>query len=394
MESSLPASEAMRPLIKDLATDNIADLATKANALEGVIRLWYGEGDVVTPEFIKDAATAALADGRTFYEPDMRGAADLRAALSAYQTALRGRPLGEDRSSVQPGGMQALHIAMMLVCDPGRSVVVVEPQWPNIRHVVTLAGGRSVPVALDMEGARPSLDLDKLFAACDETTAAICFSTPANPTGWTATHDELQAILEFSRRKGIFVISDEVYNRLWFGNTRGAPSILDIAEPEDLVLTVNSFSKAWAMTGWRVGWIVHPPSMGAKLAAVTQYVNSGTPSFVQAAAAAALRDGEWLAEEIRDRCRAGLDAAYETLRGVEAIHLPEKPLGGMYAFFRLKGEDDSRAACAKILDSARVGLAPGFMFGEPGRAWLRMCVCRDDAVVREAGERIAAALRP
>ncbi|MEO1104767.1 MAG: aminotransferase class I/II-fold pyridoxal phosphate-dependent enzyme, partial [Pseudomonadota bacterium] len=370
---------------------NIADLATKANALCGVIRLWYGEGDVVTPDFIKAAAANALTEGRTFYEPDMRGAAALREALATYQSTLHGREIGEDRSAVQPGGMQTLHVAMMLVCDPGQSVVVVEPQWPNIRHVVTLAGGRAVSVPLDMTD-RPTLDLDRLFDACDTDTAAICFSTPANPTGWSASREELTAILEFARARGIWVISDEVYNRLWFGNERGAPSLVALAEPEDKVLTVNSFSKAWAMTGWRVGWLVHPPSVGGKLAAVTQYVNSGTAPFVQAAAATALTEGEPLVAQIRDRCRDGLDAAYETIARTDAIHLPAKPRGGMYAFFRLKGEDDSRAACAKILEAAQVGLAPGFMFGPAGRAWLRMCVCRETETVREAGARIARAL--
>ncbi|MEM8552169.1 MAG: pyridoxal phosphate-dependent aminotransferase [Pseudomonadota bacterium] len=387
-----PAADHMRQLIRDVETDNIADLAKKANALPDVIRLWYGEGDMVTPKFIAQAATDALSAGRTFYEPDMRGAADLRAALSSYQSTLHGKEIGEDRTAVQPGGMQALHLAMMLVCNPGQSVVTIEPQWPNIRHVVHLAGGRAVPVPLDMQAARPTLDLDRLFAACDETTAAICFSTPANPTGWAASREELSAILDFARQRGLWVVSDEVYNRLWFGPERGAPSMLAIAEPEDRVLTVNSFSKAWAMTGWRVGWLSHPPSVSRKLAAVTQYVNSGTPSFIQAAAAAAITEGEDLVGEISARCADGVRTATSILSQCDAIHLSQAPLGGMYVFFRLNGEEDSRAACAKILEAAQVGLAPGFMFGEAGRAWLRMCVMRPTDVVEEASRRIVSAL--
>lgn len=386
------AFDGLRELMRDLETDNIADLATRANALDGVVRLWYGEGDVVTPPFIREAAARSLQEGHTFYEPDMRGAAPLVEALSAYQSRIAGRPVGTDRSTVTPGGMQALHLAMMLAVDPGRSVVYVEPQWPNIRHSITLAGARPVPVALDMAAPRPRLDLDRLFAACDATTAAICYSTPSNPVGWSATLDEMRQILAFARERGLWVISDEVYNRLWFGNEAGAPTILSVAEPEDRVLTVNSFSKAWAMTGWRIGWLGHPPSVQGKLAAVTQYVNSGTAPFLQHAAAAALNEGEPLVAEIRERCRAGVDAAYETLSAASSVVLPEKPFGGMYAFFRLEGEEDSRAACRRILEEARVGLAPGYMFGEASRAWLRMCVCRDTATVREAGERIAGAL--
>lgn len=387
-----PAFEGLRETIRDLETDNIADLATRANALEGVVRLWYGEGDVVTPPFIREAAAKSLAEGFTFYEPDMRGARPLVEALSAYQTRISGREIGMDRSTVTPGGMQALHLAMVLAVDAGRSVVYVEPQWPNIQRAISLAGARPVPVALDLEAPRPRLDLDRLFDACDETTVAIAYSTPSNPVGWSATLEEMQAILDFARARGLWVISDEVYNRLWFGNETSAPTILSIAEPEDRVLTINSFSKAWAMTGWRVGWLGHPPSVQGKLAAVTQYVNSGTAPFIQHAAAAAMNEGEPLVAEIRERCRAGVDAAYETLSAASSVVLPEKPLGGMYAFFRLEGEEDSRVACRKVLEEARVGLAPGYMFGASSRAWLRMCVCRDTAVVREAGERIAAAL--
>ncbi|MEM8854531.1 MAG: pyridoxal phosphate-dependent aminotransferase [Pseudomonadota bacterium] len=383
----------LRTLIQDLETDNIADLATRADSLEGVLRLWYGEGDVVTPPFIRHAAAEALEAGRTFYVPDMRGAADLVAALSAYQTSLFGKQIGEDRATVQPGGMQALFMAMSMVCDPGRKVVYVEPQWPNIRHTIYLTGCQPQSVALDLTGARPRLDLDQLFDACDEETVAICFSTPANPIGWSASKEELEAILAFARERGIWVISDEVYNRLWFGNEKSAPSMMAIAEPEDRVLTVNSFSKAWAMTGWRVGWLNHPSSVQKKLGAMTQYINSGTPGFVQAGAATALKEGEGLVAEIRERCRRGVDAAYEALSGVDAVHLFDKPLGGMYAFFRLKGEDDSRTACRRILEEARVGLAPGFMFGASANAWIRMCVCRDTKDVEEASRRIAEALR-
>ncbi len=391
--TTLPDAEAfLRQQVLTLDTDNIADLATKAGQLEDVITLWYGEGDLVTPPFIRDAATRALEAGQTFYVPNMRGYGPLNEALSSYQTRVHGRPIAIERSTVTPGGMQALLIAMEMVCDAGDNVVYIEPQWPNIRRVIHLVGGEPRAVSLDIDGADLSLDLDKVFDACDERTRAIFLSTPSNPSGWTATHEELQALLDFSRERGIWIVSDEVYNRLWFGEGLSAPSMREICEDEDLVLTINTFSKAWAMTGWRIGWLGHPVSCAPRVAAMTQYMNSGTAPFVQAGAAVALREGEAFVESMRERCRRGRDAAYEALERINSVVMPAKPQGGMYAFFRIEGQEDAREACGMILEKARVGLAPGFMFGDASKAFLRMCVCRDEAQVREASERIARAL--
>lgn len=381
-----------RPLIQDLDTENIAGLAARAGALSDVITLWYGEGNVVTPAFIRDAAKASLDAGETFYVPDMRGRADLIAALSAYQTRIHGRPIGLDRTTVTPGGMQAVHLALALVAGLGDNVVYLEPQWPNIRRAIHLAGAEPRAVGMAETDAGWQLDLDALFAACDARTRAIMFSSPANPSGWTASRDDLAALLDFSRRTGIWIIADEVYNRLYFP-AEAAPSILALAGPEDRALSINSFSKTWAMTGWRVGWLSHPPALSTTLGAMTQYVNSGTAAFVQAGAAAAVTQGDDLARATRDRCAAGLDAAWDALSAVNRIRPGPKPPGGMYAFFRIEGIDDSREACRLILEEARVGLAPGHLFGAASRAHLRMCVARDRAEIAEAADRIAQAIR-
>lgn len=384
------AFRGVRAQIRDLKTENIAALAVRAKALEGVVPLWYGEGDVVTPAFVREAAKAAMDAGKTFYEPDMRGTAGLVAALSDYQSRLYGRPIGTDRSTVTPGGMQAVHLALSLVAEPGTNVVYVEPQWPNIAAAIHLAGAepRPVPLAFDTDWR---LDLDRLFAACDARTRAIMFSSPSNPCGFTVTRDEMRALLDFSRRTGIWIISDEVYGRLWF-DADAAPSILEIAEPDDRAMAIQSFSKAWAMTGWRIGWLVHPASVSRQVSAMTQYVNSGVSPFVQAGAEAAIRDGEPFVAEVKARISRGLDIAYDKLGRLNSVELPDKPKGGMYAFFRLKNEPDAEAACLRILEEARVGLAPGHLFGAVGRPYLRMCVFRDPAVVETAVDRIAAAL--
>ena len=384
------AFEGIRAQIRDLRTDNIAVLAKRARELGGVIPLWFGEGDVVTPAFIRDAAKKALDDGQTFYVPNMRGLPALNGALSDYQTHWHGRPISIERTTVAPGGMQALYIALELLVDVGTNVVYVAPQWPNIHNAIHLIGGEPRAVSLDFD-TDWRLDLDKLFARCDARTRAIFLSTPANPTGWTATREEMQALLDFSRRTGIWIISDEVYARLYFDGDI-APSILQVAEDGDRVIAINSFSKAWAMTGWRVGWLTHPSAIADQLGAMTQYVNSGTSAMIQAGATAAIREGELLVAEIRARIKAGLDLAYEKLPQIPGVILPEKPRGGMYAFFALKGEADATAVCERILETARVGLAPGYHFGEASRPFLRMCTFRDTEQMRIALDRMVDAM--
>lgn len=384
------AFEGIRAQIRDLHTENIANLAVRARELGDVIALWYGEGDMVTPAFIRDAAKTAFDEGLTFYIPNMRGHAPLIEALSEYQTRLHGRPIPIVRTTVTPSGMQALYMALALLVDLGTNVVYVAPQWPNIHNAIHLLGGEPRPFALDFT-TDWHLDLDRLFAACDARTRAIFLSTPSNPTGWTASRAEMQALLDFSRRTGIWIISDEVYGRLYFEG-EVAPSILQVAEDADRVVSVNSFSKAWAMTGWRVGWLTHPSGVADQLGAMTQYVNSGTAGPIQAGANAAIRQGEPLVREIRQRIRTGLDLAYERLPRIPGIVLPDKPRGGMYAFFAIEGVDDARQACADILEKAHVGLAPGYLFGNSAAPFLRMCVFRDSAQIATALDRMAEAM--
>ena len=380
------AFDGIRAQVRDLHTETIANLALRARELGDVIALWYGEGDMVTPAFIRDAAKAAFDEGLTFYVPDMRGHRPLNEALSDYQTRMHGQHIPIARTTVTPGGMQALYFALELLVDTGTNVVYIAPQWQNIHNAIHLIGGEPRPFALDFDGDW-RLDLDRLFATCDARTRAIFLSTPANPTGWTASREELLALLEFSRRTGIWIISDEVYGRLCF-EADVAPSVLQVAEDGDRVLSVNSFSKAWAMTGWRIGWLTHPSGVADQLGAMTQFANSGTSGPVQAGAVAAIRQGEPLVHEIRQRIKTGLDLAYDTLAQIPRIVLPEKPRGGMYAFFALDGESDARRACADILEKARVGLAPGHLFGPSGNAFMRMCVCRERAQIATALERM------
>lgn len=385
------AFDGIRAQMRDLHTETIANLAMRAREIGDVIALWYGEGDMVTPAFIRDAAKQAFDDGLTFYIPNMRGYEPLIEALSEYQSRLHGQHIPVSRTTVTPSGMQALYFALELLVDVGTNVVYVAPQWPNIHNAIHLIGGEPRPFHLDFDGDW-RLDLEKLFAMCNARTRAIFLSTPSNPTGWTASREEMLALLEFSRRTGIWIISDEVYARLYFDG-EVAPSILQVAEDGDRVLAVNSFSKAWAMTGFRLGWLTHPTGVADQLGAMTQYINSGSAGPIQAGANAAIRQGEPLVHEIRQRIRTGLDLAYDRLAHIPGIILPKKPRGGMYAFFAFEGQDDSRKVCTEILEKAHVGLAPGYLFGSSANAFLRMCVCRDAGQIETALDRMVEAMK-
>lgn len=377
----------IRGAVADLETENIALMAEKAGDLQDVITLWYGESDIVAPDFIREAAKASLDRGETFYVPQMGGHPALAAELAAYQSRLHGVTIGTDRSTITPGGMQAVHLALALVMEPGSNAVYIEPQWPNIRHSIHLTGAEARPVALDLVEGRWTLDLQRLFDACDARTKAIIFSTPSNPCGWVASDAELQAMLDFSRRTGVWIISDEMYARLHFTRD-AAPSLMAHAGPEDLALCINGFSKAWAMTGFRLGWLNHPASLAPAVRAMTQYVNSGSAAFVQAAGLAALQQGEEFVAKVKARCRDNAAMVQEMLSRSNRIELGAPPEAGMYTFFALAGEDSAADACMRILTEARVGLSPGHLFGTPSRRHIRLCFAVAPEPLQTACERI------
>jgi len=269
--------------------------------------------------------------------------------------------------------------------------VVIDPVWPNIGGTARLAGAQVRSVRLDLGGGGWSLDVDKIAAAMDRRTRGVFFASPGNPTGAVIPIETQVALLDLCRARDAWLIADEVYNRLLFG-ARNAPSILDHAEPEDQVLVVNSFSKSWAMTGWRLGWVVHPPSLGPTLAMMVQYTNSGVATFVQHAGVAALEEGEPFVAWMRDYCQTGLGIVCDALERFPRVRMAPRPTAGMYAFFEVDGLPDSRAACVAILEKTKVGLAPGVFFGPGSESFLRICACRSPESLTEAMARLAPAL--
>ena len=376
----------VRDTIRDLSASRIAEISALGMGDPAVIPLWYGEGDLPTPGFIGAAATAALGAGHTFYTYKA-GLPELRGTIAQYLSGLHARPTATERVVVTSSGMTALMLVAQALIDPGDNLVIIAPIWPNIAAAVSIMGGEPRFVALDpVPGGGWRLDLDKLVAACDERTRGIFVNSPSNPTGWVISAAEIATLMELARRRGLWLIADEVYNRIVYGN-RPAPSFLDQGEPEDRLIVVNSFSKNWAMTGWRLGWMVIPPDLLPQMEKLVEFNTSGSPTFLQHAAIVAIRDGEEFIGRFVARCRAARDVAIDGLQAYRRVEVA-RPEGAFYAFLRIDGVTDSLGFAKEVLYRAKVGLAPGSAFGPMGEGHLRLCFARDPAVVAEAVERL------
>ena len=390
---SAPIVGGLRPEAQFAPTSGIVDVFNYGRNRHGLIPLWVGEGDMPTPAFICDAATRSLAAGETFYTYQ-RGIPELREALARYHQRLYGGPADPERFFITSGGMHAAQIAVRLAAGTGEEVLIPTPAWPNFAGAITVAGARpvSVPLVADESGWR--LDLDRLAAAITPRTRAVVINSPANPTGWTASEADLRQILEIARQSGLWIIADEIYGRFVYetGPNAGetpAPSFRDVMAAQDRVLFVQTFSKNWAMTGWRIGWLEAPVELGQIIENLIQYSSSGTPVFQQRAGVVALDQGEaFLAHQVA-RARRGR-AIVGQLPETGRIALPP-PAGAFYAFLRVIDAKDSRDVAIRLIDQANVGLAPGSAFGAGGEGHLRLCFARKAEDLEEAVRRLSRA---
>jgi aspartate/methionine/tyrosine aminotransferase len=382
--------ESLSPQARLAPESGIVELVNYARNREGLIPLWVGEGDMATPKFISDAAVASLSAGDTFYTWQ-RGIPDLRRALSDYYFRHFGKRLPPEHFYVVGSGMQAIKLSIEAVCQPGDEAVYLTPAWPNFAAALEVSGARAVPAELEFRDGRWSLDADRLRAAITAKTKALFINTPSNPTGWTATLDDLRDILALARKHGLWIIADEIYALYSYTGAR-APSFLDVMEPDDKVLFVNSFSKNWSMTGWRVGWIVAPPGTGQVFENLVQYSTSGVAEFLQKGAIAALDQGDDLIRQNFEKARTSRDILCDALISTNRVETL-KPDGALYAFLKIDGVKDSRATAFDIVDKAGVGLAPGTAFGPGGAMFLRACFLRDPVKVKVAAERLADYIR-
>jgi len=375
----------IRQQIEELEDSKIVDVWRRGFGKPGLIMLGVGEGDLATPKFIADAAYKSLLDGETFYT-HKRGIPELRQALAGYHKRHWGVEIADERIAVTSAGMNAMIIIMEIAIDAGDNMVAVSPVWPNIFATAEIMGGDVRMVALVNEAAHWHLDLDKLFAACDARTKVIYAASPGNPTGWVMPAEQMQAVVEFCRRKNIWFICDEVYGRLIYDRAV-APSVLQFARPDDPVIAVNSFSKTWAMTGWRLGWMVMPKGLAPVVERLLEFNTSGGQPFLQRAAVTAIKDGEPFVAEQLARFRAGRDLVTQRLGGMKRVKVTRTD-AAFYLMFQVDGEPDSHKLAIKLVDEARVGMAPGAAFGTGGEGFLRLCFASSTKRLGEAMDRL------
>ena len=385
-DSRSPTPQA-RADVRALEASRIRDIANAGMHDPDVLAFWFGEPDQVTPAFIRDAAAASLARGETFYAQNL-GIPELREAIADYVTSLH-RVTSQDEVAVTASGMSALMLAVEALVAPGDRVVVVTPLWPNLVEIPKILSAEvaCVPLAFGMSGW--TLDVDRLLDALTPGTRALLINSPNNPTGWTIDRAAQQALLAHCARHGIWIVADDVYERLHYAaDAPCAPSMLDIADRELRVTSTNSFSKAWLMTGWRLGWIVAPRALVPDLGKLVEYNTSCSPVFVQRGGVVALRDGEPTVAATRARLRHARDRLVAALRTLPRVEVAP-PAGAMYAFFRIDGMTDSVAFCKALVHQAKLGLAPGRAFGPEGEGFVRWCFAASDERLDEGVARLA-----
>lgn len=392
-----PRQGAIRPDILSLTPNGIGQVSSLGLGDPSIIPLWFGETDMVTPAFIREAAKRALDEGKTFYS-GARGIRPLREAISGFYRQTLGVAIPIERISLPGAATLALVTALQCLIETGDNVVIVSPVWPSIFQAVTQLGGenRFVRLREDWQGQRWDLDMQQVFDACDGRTRAIFIASPGNPTGWVATRAEQQALLDFTRARGIALISDEVYGTLVFGGRPHAPSLLELAEPEDDVFVINGFSKAWAMTGWRMGWLVHPARLDGPMNSVCVANNTGPASFAQYGGLAALSpEGDAFRAQMLERCRTGRDVVQDWLDAQNRMRWI-RPEGAFYGFLQIEGLRDSLSFASALVQEAKVGVAPGSAFGPAGDAasdaCVRICFGQDPERLRDGLNRLARAV--
>jgi hypothetical protein len=378
------------PSAQRVPYSRIRELAEIAMSMDGVLRLYFGESNTPTPDYIKAAAARAMAEGYTYYTPNA-GLASTREAIAEHYRKLHSVNL-DPRSEivVTASGVQALNVAIRAVLDPGEEALILTPAWPNATSITLMANAVPVQVTQPLCGDRYRIDFDALERAVTERTRLLIYTSPSNPLGWVATQDDQRRLLAFGRGRGLWLLADEVYERLYYSGGRlgePVPSILRLATRDDAVIVAQSFSKSYCMTGWRVGFLIARRDLAAKCAEFNEFIVSHAPSFAQRAAETAMALGEEELLRMLERLRENCNLCLAALRQMPGVTVPT-PDGAFYLFPRIEGLADSFEFCRRLLLETRVGLAPGVAFGAGGEGSVRICYASDRSVLEPAMERL------
>lgn len=381
----------LRTSLDSLPASRIREVANAALGRDDLVKFWFGEGDLPTPAFIRDAAKRALDAGETFYNHNL-GLIELREEIAAYVSRLHGVTVDADRIAVTSAGVNALSLIAQALLDPGDRVAIVTPVWPNVTSIPRILGAEVVRVPLAAQAGRWSLDLDRLLDAARGARAVIV-NSPNNPTGWTMPQDQWDALLAFCRRHGLWLVADDAYERLVYDGSAHAPGVLAAVDADERFISANTFSKSWSMTGWRLGWLVAPRRFIANFAKLVEFNTSCAPPFVQRAGVLALRDGEALVRETVVRLARARDLLARRLAALPGVEAAPPP-GAMYLFFRIPGRsDDSLSFAKELVTRVGLGLAPGIAFGPEGEGYLRWCFAATEALIEEGVRRLQDFLR-
>jgi aspartate aminotransferase len=284
--------------------------------------------------------------------------------------------------TVTVGATMGVFNAIRALIGAGDNAVIISPTYALFTNAVVLSGGEPRPVALVRNGDGYALDIDAVRAAIDARTRVLCVNSPSNPTGWSITADEQRALYELALEHELTILSDEVYDRLSFA-TPIARSFACVGDDKDHIIVVNSFSKTYNMTGWRLGWAQASERTIKLMSSAAEFVTSSAAAMIQQAGIVALRDGDAYVAELRQHYTARRAQVMLALEGIPGVSLAE-PRGAFYAFLRVDGLDDSAAFALRMLHETGVAVAPGSAFGLGGEGHIRICFAASEPVLREA----------
>jgi len=368
----------------DIPVSRIRDLANRSMGTQGIIPLWFGETDTPTPDFIRDAAVASLAKGATFYSEGL-GKPWLREAIARYMSDLHSVEMTAERVAVTASGSNAVNLAFQMLLEPGDRVLTTLPSFPTLMNVPALQSANLETLSLKPGLDGWQLDMDELVGKLTHVKVLL-LNSPNNPTGWMLGNAQIARIVDAARKTGTWIVSDEVYARIVYEETV-APSFAAHGEREDRIITVNSFSKSWAMTGWRLGWLTMPASLTPECEKLMEFSMSCAPEFIQAGGLAAIEKGEDFIKAQQTRLKKARDLVLKRLGHMERVTcIP--PDAAFYAFMHIDGVEDDMDFAADLVRTAQLGIAPGSAFDPSLKGWFRICFAKENEMLQEAMARL------